>query len=142
MKVLSRGLEIIQETGKYTCATVEYTGLFSYSLLRRGGQVISDSFWRVGTPAAQGLAWPFTEMANMTFRRWGRRAYLDEKFKSVEDKLVQIAEKLTAMEKRGAVFRETGVPKATPRLVDLDKQAFLRQIVEANKALLDALEAE
>ena len=138
MKVLSRGLGVIQETGRYACATVEYTGLFSYGLLRCGGQVLSGSFWKVATPVAHGLTWPFVKMANMTFRPGGRRAYFDEKFKNVEDKLVQIAEKLMAMEKRGAVFRETGGLAATPRPFDLGKQAFLRQIVEANKALLDA----
>jgi hypothetical protein len=137
MRCLSRGLGAIVEAGKYTCATVEYTGLVSYGALKFGGRVVAHSFRIVTAPVARGMAIPFVGIKKVTLKVFGRKNYFDEKFESVEEKLARIAERLASIENRGIVVRGTAVPTKVPRRIDLGRQALLRQIVEANKSLID-----
>ncbi len=137
MRCLSRGLGAIVEAGKYTCATVEYTGFISYRALKFGGRIVTHSFRTVTTPVAKGIALPFEGIKKITCKVFGRRKYFDEKFESVEEKLAHIEAKLASIENRGIVVRSTSVPKEVPHKLDLGRQALLRQIVEANKSLID-----
>lgn len=139
MKVVSHGLEVIHEAGKYTCAGVEYTGLVSYGILKMGGRLVTWSFLKVATPVVRGIAVPFVTLRNAARRlATGRKDYLDEKFRGVEDQLTRIEEKLTTLENRGIVLREAALPCEAPRKIDMGRQGLLRQIVEANKSLMDA----
>ena len=137
MKCLSRGLGAMVEAGKYTCATFEYTGLVSYSALRSGCRVVAHSVRKVTTPVARVIASPFERMRRGTDKLSGRKNYFDEKFESVEEKLAHIEAKLAAIESRGMVPRGNAAPAAPPRQVDMGRKALLRQIVEANKSLID-----
>jgi hypothetical protein len=135
---LSRGLEAIVEAGKYTCATVEYTGLVSYGALKFGGRVVAHSFRIVTRPVARSIILPFVEMKKVSHKIFRRREYFDEKFESVEEKLAHIEAKLALIENQGMVVRRTAVPGKVPYKIDLGRRALLRQIVEANKSLIDA----
>ena len=137
MKCLSRGMGAMVEAGKYTCATFEYTGLVSYSALRCGCRVVAHSFRRVATPVARVVASPFERMRKSTGKVPGRTTYFDQKFGSVEEKLAHIEAKLALIERRGLALRSEAAPTAPPRPIDRGRQALLRQIVEANKSLID-----
>jgi len=138
MRYLSCGLGAIVEAGKYTCATVEYTGLVSYGALKFGGRVVAHSVRKVTTPVASGITLPFVGMKKVTHQIFGRKNYFDEKFKSVDEKLTNIEAKLVSIENRSMVIRSAVVPTMTPRKIDLGRQALLRKIVEANKSLIDS----
>ena len=137
MNCLSRGLGAMVEAGKYTCATFEYTGLVSYSALKSGYRVVAHSFRRATTPVARVIASPFERMRKGTVKVSARKNYLDEKFESVEEKLAHIEAKLAVIENRGVVLRGDSAPAAPPRQVDRGRQALLRQVVDANKSLMD-----
>ena len=137
MRYLSRGLGAIVEAGKYTCATVEYTGLVSYGALKFGGRVVAHSVRKVTTPVARGITLPLVGIKEVTHKIFGRKNYFDEKFKSVDEKLAHIEAKLVSIQNWGMVVRSIAVPTEAHREVDLGRQAILRQIVEANKSLID-----
>ena len=148
MKVLSCSLQMIQEAGRYTCATAEYTGLLSYGMLKQGGRVIRCSVLKVTAPVGRGLMKPFVSLKGMKpwegLRRIGRsrtgeRAYLESRFNSMEEKLHRIEEKLAWIERYGTpVGTRTVVTGYPSREIDQAKHALLRQIVEANIQLRTA----
>jgi hypothetical protein len=137
MKFLSRGLKGIQEAGQYAYATVEYASLASFSMLKVGGRVAAGSVVKVAHPVGQGLAWSFGEIRNLTRKLFPSRDCLDEKLRDVEAMLALIEAKLAILEQRREVLRETAGLTEASRQIDPSKQALLRQIVEANKALID-----
>ena len=148
MKVLSCGLRMIQEAGKYTCATAEYTGLVSYGMLKQGGRLIKYSVLKATAPLGRGLMKPFVSLRRIKplggLRRARgdtvtERAYFDSRFDSVEEKLERIEEKLAWLERQGFPSRaRTVIVQTPPRQLDRERHALLRQIVEANIALSTA----
>lgn len=145
MKVLSSGLCMICEVGKYTCATAEYTGLVSYGMLIYAGRAIKCSVLKVTAPLGRGLMKPLVSLKEIRplegLRRIGhqkasRIAYFESRFNSVEEKLERIEEKLDWLERHGIPSRtRTIVVESPPKEIDQAKQALLRQIVEANIVL-------
>jgi hypothetical protein len=142
---------MIQEAGKYTCATAEYTGLVSFGMLKHGGRLIKYSVLKVTTPLGRGLMKPFVSLKRIKPLGGSRRArgntateraYFDSRFDSVEAQLERIEEKLAWLERHGLPSRTRAVVvQSPPRQVDQARHALLRQIVEANIALITA-EAE
>ena len=77
MKVLSVGWNTFQETGKYTCATAEYFSLFSYSLLKRSGSLVTHGVCRITSPVAAVISRPFSAIKKkspLSFRKKKQRA--------------------------------------------------------------------
>jgi hypothetical protein len=148
MRVLSSGLCMIHEVGKYTCATAEYTGRVSYGMLKLAGRAIKGSVLRVTAPLGRGLMKPFASLKEIrpshALRRIGRhqanhRDYVESRFNSVDEQLQRIEEKLALLERHGIPSRTRALfGESPPTKIDQAKHALLRQIVEANIVLRTA----
>ena len=149
MKILSSGFNTFNETGKYTLATVEYTGLFSYSILKRGGRVANAGITAVTRPVGAAVSRPVGFIREMTpgitavTRPFGfikdktggifRSREHEERIRSLTEKLAEVEERLANVEKYGA---GTGVvaPRVDKKISD-DKRSVLKGILEETKAL-------
>ncbi len=132
MKVLSAGWNTFNETGKYTCATVEYAGLISYSMVKKGGTVVKVSLRKITMPVKAAICWPFAvveDKAGVIFRSKEH----EEKIKSLEEKLMEIDKRLAFIERHGMV---SGLePGKKEKRLDEERRIVLQTILEANKLL-------
>lgn len=135
MKVLSVGWNTFHETGKHTCATVEYAGLFSYSIFKRSGNLIKDGVWKITTPVKEAIYWPFGIVRERTRVIFSNREH-GEKIKSLEKKLVNIEKRLAQIEKHGVTYalEDAAALKKRKKLRE-DKRFVLKGILEETKAL-------
>lgn len=135
MKVLSAGWNTFNETGKYTCATVEYAGLISYSMIKRGGMVVKVSLRKITVPVTAAICWPFAvveDKAGVIFRSKEH----GEKIKSLEEKFMEIEKRLAFIEEHGVV---PGLEPGKKEIrLDEDRRIVLQAILEANKLLREA----
>ena len=100
MKVLSAGWNTFHETGKYTCATVEYAGLVSYSMLKRSGIRVFGGVLKITSPVAATVSWPYGFIRDKTGSIFSNRAH-GEKIESLTKQLVDIEKRLAQIEKHG-----------------------------------------
>ena len=132
MKVLSSGFNTFNVTGKYTLATVEYTGLFSYSILKRGGRAANAGIRMVTKPVVTAATWPFGFIKDRT---WGifRSKEHEEMIRGLTEKLAQVEARLAEIEKYGVAT--AGVAPRTKKKVSDDKKFLLKGILEETKSL-------
>ena len=134
MKVLSVGWNTFQETGKYTCATAEYFSLFSYSLLKRSGRLVTHGVCKLTSPVAAVISRPFglvKKKSLLSFRKKKR----NHKIESLEKKLLDIEKRLAEIEKHGVVpSTRAGYRKKAKELTE-DRRLVLKEILEETKAL-------
>ncbi len=128
--VLSSGANFIHETGKYTSATVEYTGLVTFSLARKGGNAIMRPFVKIVRPLGKinfRKLLPETKIVTTDIAQ----------VRNLEEKVLLLEERLAVLERRGISMPviATSVKKA----VDKKKLDILREIVNANKLLREAI---
>ncbi len=134
MKVLSAAWNIFNETGKYTCATVEYAGLVSYSMIKKGGIVEKVSLRKITMPVKAAICWSFAVVggkAGVIFRSNEH----DEKIKSLEEKLMEIEKRLAFIEEHGVVPGLEPGKKEKGLEVEEERRIVLQAILEANKLL-------
>jgi len=124
MKVLSYGFNTFNETGKYTLATVEYTGLFSYSILKRGG--------RAANAGIRTVTRPFGFIKARTYGIFRNKAH-EEMIRELTEKLAQVEGRLAEIEKYG-VATARAAPRRQKAVSD-DKKFFLKGILEETKSL-------
>jgi hypothetical protein len=137
MKVLSTGWTTFHETGKYTCATAEYAGLFSYSIVKRSGSLVTSEVLRVTRPVARAVTWPFGFVWEKTTGVLTSRKQ-KARIRGLEEKMVELEQRLGHIEKHG-VFPagEASRPKKGKDLDD-DKRIVLAQILEDTKTIREA----
>jgi len=132
MKVLATGWNTFHETGKYTCATVEYAGLFSYSIVKRGGSLVTSGAWRVTRPVAKVVTRPFGFVWDKTSGIFASKKD-KEKIRALEEKLMELERRLVTLEKDGVVL--AAATSQMKKELDEDKRLVLQQILEETKAI-------
>ena len=134
MKVLSAGLNTFHETGKYTCATVEYAGLLSYSLVKNGGICVAGGVRKITAPVAMAICWPYDFIKDKTSSVFKRGP--TENLKGLIERLAQIEERLAQIEKFGAL-PDSGKAAVMRKKKELNegKRMVLKGILEETKSL-------
>jgi hypothetical protein len=134
MKVLSVGWNTFNETGKYTCATVEYASLVSYSMLKRGGMVVMAGIQIITSPVTAAVRRPFVFVKNGASRVFSNKEY-EEKLKGLEEKLRVMEERLAEIEKHGVVPASRAAASKKEKRLSEDKRLVLHGILEDTKSL-------
>ena len=134
MKVLSVGWTTFQETGKYTCATAEYFSLFSYSLLKRGGNLVTHGVCKLTSPVAAVISRPFGLVKKKSLLSFRKKKH-SKKIEILERKLFDIEKRLALIEKHGvAAGAGAGYRKKAKELTE-DRRLVLKEILEETKSL-------
>ncbi len=135
MSVVSVSVNAFNETGKYAYATIEYGGLVSYSMAKRGGGVVVTGIRKVTDPVTAVVSRPFVAIKDKTGVLFGMRAR-EERIKSLEDKLGGMEQRLATIEKFGIMpgQQEKRVKK---KVIAEDKRAVLKGILQETKDLRD-----
>jgi hypothetical protein len=131
-KVLGKttsGLKAFNEAGKYGCATAEYTGLVSYSYLKRGGSAVA----KITSPVTSVVSRPFAYIRDRASKVLGKVAFDPEVLKGLEEKVMQIEKRLASLEKRGVALAER--PVSRKKRLDEGQREFLQMIVRENLLL-------
>ncbi|HIJ55563.1 MAG TPA: hypothetical protein HPQ03_05500 [Deltaproteobacteria bacterium] len=135
MKVLSVGWNTFHETGKYTCATVEYAGLLSYSMFKRSGIRVFGGVRKITSPVAATVCWPYEFIRDKTGSIFSNREH-GEKIEGLTKQLVEIEKRLAQIEKHGVIrVTEEGAAQMRKRKLREDKVFVLKGILEETKAL-------
>ena len=134
MKVLSSGFNTFNYTGKYTYATVEYAGLLSYSVVKKGGRVVTCGLRKVTVPVAAAICWPYDFIKGRAGSLFGEKRY-EEKITSLTEKLALIEERLSKIEKFGLIATPEEYVKRRREELREDKRFLLKGILEETKAL-------
>lgn len=134
MKIIATGWNTFHETGKYTCATVEYAGLFSYSIAKRGVLFVTGGVRTATRPVAKAVVWPWGVVRNKANSIFSGRKQ-EEKIKGLESRLLELESRLINIEKHGAA--PIAEPRAAKKAKDLeeDKRFVLKSILEDTKSL-------
>lgn len=135
MNVLSFGWSAFNETGKYTCATFEYAGILSYSIVKRGGMAVNKGIRKITTPVAGAISWPFEAVKDTTsavFRGMGGHG---ETIKSLTEKLAKIEERLAEIEKYGVAAPITADTRKRKKGLAEDKRSVLKEILAETMTL-------
>ncbi|WP_173080307.1 hypothetical protein [Fundidesulfovibrio magnetotacticus] len=131
----------LAQAGKLMLASVEYGGMVSASLVKRGGQATGDCVCRLFTPVANAATAPFRAIHNTVGRMFSSES------KAQDSKtLHEIVERLSRIEERLGRIEEQGVravvapvraeaPKPETKKLSKDRQAFLRALVNENLAI-------
>ena len=136
MRVLSTGWNTFLETGKYTCVTVEYAGLFSYSVVKRGGLLVTDGVLTVTRPVAKAVSRPFGYAWDKTTGIFTGRKQ-KEKIRGLEEKVTSLEERLANIEKYGLVPASPGNDPRAEKALSNGKRFVLQQILQDTKSLRD-----
>ena len=135
MKVLSVGWNTFHETGKYTCATVEYAGLLSYSMLKRSGIRVFDGVRKITSPVAATVCWPYNFIRDKTGSVFSSREHA-EKIDGLTQQLATIEKRLARIEKHGVVrITEAQAARRRKKKLREDKKIVLKGILEETRAL-------
>ena len=128
--ILSSGVNIINETGKYTYATVEYTGLVTFSLIKKGGNAIGRPIMKIAAP-----------LGNINFRKIlpvTNTPISDiAEIRNLEVKVALMEERLSMLERIG--ISAPGIAASVKKSVDKKRLDILREIVNDNKLLREAI---
>ncbi|MBF0100842.1 MAG: hypothetical protein HQK77_08045 [Desulfobacterales bacterium] len=128
-------MNTLMKTGKYTLATIEYTGLVSLSYIKRSGSSIKGGFIKTATPIKNAIKSPFMRMKKQSETNSRIKDNI-LRLETIEKKLDQLNERLVSIEKRGFVtLKEQSVLANQKKTLTEDKRLLLKSILEANKAL-------
>ena len=135
MKALTMGRNAFNETGRYTYATIEYAGLLSFSMLKKGSTVVTDGVRKVTRPTAAAICWPYDFVKDRTVSVFSKKRHR-ENIKSLTEKLAQIEVRLAKIEKYGVAAPPGGADAARKQKeLREDKRFVLKGILEETKAL-------
>jgi len=134
---VSSGVDAMREGGRWTYATVEYLGLVSYHLLKKGGKTFSASVVRMSRVMGNGVGKSFVYIKGTWPTYAERRRDTEGKFRSLQEKILMLEERLALLEVRGIRPSEKGLYGAKRKELEEGKRALLHQIMEANKRLLE-----
>ena len=134
-KVLGKttsGLKAFNRAGKYGSATAEYTGMVSYSYLKRGGRAVA----KITSPVTSAVSRPFAYIRDRASKVLGKVAFDPEVLKGLEEKIMQIEKRLASLEIRGVALVER--PVSRKKRLDEGKREVLQMIVQENILLREA----
>jgi len=126
------------EAVKSIHATVEYMGLVSWSIISRGSTAIIDGVQKITETVTRNACKPFEDITHVTRTIFGKKAYVDEKIKSIEETIKKLEERLAFLEKYGVRISERDYQEKKKEL-DKERKEILSLIVEENKRLRDLL---
>ncbi|KJU82967.1 magnetosome protein Mad11 [Candidatus Magnetobacterium bavaricum] len=145
--IMSSGIDVLNETWLYSVASVEYSGLLSYSYLKRGADLAAPSWDYVAQGSVRYVAEPVVQAGQyvgklfkklMPFGKFENRyttvinilAERDRKLEAVQERVRKIEERLTNIERHGVVVADdiTVIKKE----VDEYKKALLRGVLQDN----------
>ncbi|MBF0550620.1 MAG: hypothetical protein HQK60_08795 [Deltaproteobacteria bacterium] len=149
MKIISDSWDSVSEAGRYTCATMEYAGLLSFNLVKRGGRATLGQLTRATRPVATTLVQPFVFIKEKAKRVVGRKGHHEERleqveerlnidedrWESLEERLARVEERMSLLEKRGSVPTKQLPVALKERKLDDRRRGVLRAIMESNKLL-------
>jgi len=122
------GLKAFGRAGKYTSATAEYTGLVSYSYLKRGGSAVA----KITRPVTSAISRPFVFVKDGAGKVFGKMAPDAKVLRRLEEKILQIEDRLSLIEKHGVVTAARPIPPEKEARLDAGRREILRAIVEEN----------
>ena len=122
------GLKAFVRAGKYGCATAEYTGLVSYSYVKRGGSAVA----KITRPVTSAISTPFGLIKDGAGKVLGKMAPDAEVLRRLEEKILQIDDRLSLIEKHGVVTAARPIPPEQEARLDAGRREILRAIVEEN----------
>jgi hypothetical protein len=150
MKTMSYALDAFSEAGRYSCATIEYASLLSYSVLRRGAIVVTVGFRKVTTiPVTTTVCWPFGAIKGKVVGLFRSKEH-DERITSLEKrlsvldkkkigdlavKIMEIDKRMSTIEKHDVVLGSDAVIPKKGKKLSRDRLSMLSQIVDANLSL-------
>ncbi|MBF0343195.1 MAG: hypothetical protein HQL06_03100 [Nitrospirae bacterium] len=136
--IISSGKEVLNETWLYSVASVQYTGLLSYSYMRRGMDLIAPSLGYVTAPIGQSLKYVATPVGYVgqwlkKFRTFFKNIDVerDKKMEVIEERVRRIEERLANIEKHGIVVSNDTMT-IIKKEVDEYKKALLRGVLQDN----------
>ncbi len=142
--IVDSGADIMNETLKYSCATVEYTGLVSLSYLKRGGSFVYDPLAKAAEPVCDltGRAYDWTADGINGIYEKGAEGFGKllkalpfgrSRLSEVEERLQKIEEWMAQVKEQGLIMPAAGAKGVSKKLTE-EKEALLKNI------LLDNLE--
>jgi len=138
MKIVSHGLNTLNEAGKYTCATAEYACMVSYSYVKKGGNALMGNVLKITSPVASTISRPFVFIKKGASKAFGKTTHDVEALKRFEEKILQIEDRLSLIEKHGVVHAAKPISPGKEIRLDPEKRKLLHAIVEENKLLTDS----
>ncbi|HUV49776.1 MAG TPA: hypothetical protein VMW78_01975 [Anaerolineae bacterium] len=135
----ARGLNTLNEAGKYTCATAEYAGMVSCSCMKRGGNAVWGNVLKITRPVTSTISRPFVFIKKGASKIFYKTSHDVEALKRLEDKISQIEGRLSSIEKHGVVHSARSISQVKETKLDTGKKKLLHAIVEENKLLAETL---
>jgi hypothetical protein len=143
-KAFIAGANTFNETLKYSCATAEYSGLVSWSYLRRGSGFIYGPLSKTAEPVCDMAVNACKKTADNIGRTYEKAAsglgrlvkaipYPGRRMREIEERLRKIEEWMANIEQHGLVMPPRELGKMKKKLSE-EKEALLKNI------LLDNLE--
>ncbi|KPA14284.1 magnetosome protein Mad11 [Candidatus Magnetomorum sp. HK-1] len=128
---------VLKQSGKYTIATFEYMGLFTYSLMKRSGIALARGSKISILPAYKATLTTCRYIKDKATGREIKKAYF-EKFKSLEEKINFLENKVAFFEKHGIKLKSDSSAEKLKRKkeVGADKKQFLQAILNDNKFVM------
>ncbi|MBF0538513.1 MAG: hypothetical protein HQL03_09710, partial [Nitrospirae bacterium] len=123
---VSSGKEVLSETWLYSVASVEYTGLVSYSYVRRGMDIIGHSLGYVAGPFVHTGQW-FKNLRPLCKKKVER----DERLMAIQERVRKIEERLANIERHGIVVSNDTMT-IIKKEVDEYKKTLLRGVLQDN----------
>ena len=131
--------DTFHEAIKRSHATIEYMGLVSWSIISRSSTAIIDGVQKITETVTRNACKPFEDITHVTRTIFGKKAYVDEKIKSIEETIKKLEERLAFLEKYGVRISEKDYQEKKKEL-DKERKEILSLIVEENKRLRELLD--
>jgi len=128
---------IFKKSGKYTIATVEYMGLYTYSLMRRGSGVVVRGSKKSFVPVYNSIVSSYHHIKNKKFKT-GLKQAVSKRFTSIEQKIKQLEDKVIYIETHGITLESetSSEQKKQKKVISSDKKQFLQAILNENKFVM------
>jgi len=130
--------DTFHEAIKRSHATLEYMGLVSWSIISRSSTAIIDGVQKITETVERNAAEPFFALKYGIGKAFSKKAYVDEKIKSIEETIKKLEERLAFLEKYGVRISERDYQEKKKEL-DKERKEILSLIVEENKRLRELL---
>ena len=139
MKTESGRSDTFSEAKKYGHATVEYIGLVMVGMIRRSSTAAKDSTMGIVTPIGRNLSRPFVGIKDMASSIFRGKAYVDQRFVSIVERIRTLEERLAFLEKHGVRLAERPDFAKKKKELDEERKELLNLIVQENKRLREML---
>lgn len=129
------------EARRYAHATVDYIGLVMVGMIRRSSTAAKDSTMGIVTPIGRNLSRPFVGIKDMASSIFRGKAYVDQRFVSIIERIRMLEERLDFLEKHGIRLASGPEYQKKKKELDDERKGLLDLIVEENKRLRQMVNA-